>query len=191
MPEASPVLHIMSYGWDYPDWLGTFYPDDLPEDWRLTYYANEFSGVLVPESVWFKAASADLATWTEDVEEGFCFYLELTQTNQFDACQEGASGLGELFGGTILANGTPIPSLCNYPVYQAVYDDELCGNETPPALILACDRLGNLKSQRDLLQRLVANAPPCSNIPIFIQGNPPSLEVIRNLRQLAQLMGLA
>lgn len=189
--DESPVLHIMSCGWDYSDWLGAFYPDDLPDDWRLTFYANEFPGVLVPETDWLEADSAELAAWAADVEEGFRFYLEITQADNFDACQQRASDLGELIGGIILVNGTSLPGLLNYPVYQAVYAGETFGNEVPAAVILASHALGDLKSQRDLLQRLVANAPPGRNLPLFVQGHPPSIEAIRNLHQLAQLLGLA
>ncbi|MFV2060491.1 MAG: hypothetical protein ACC653_07370 [Gammaproteobacteria bacterium] len=41
-------LHIGSYGWQYKKWQESFYPEDLPEDWQFSYYANEYSVIMVP-----------------------------------------------------------------------------------------------------------------------------------------------
>lgn len=40
------AVGISGMGWD--EW----YPEDLPPEWRLGYYANEFQVVLIPESDW-------------------------------------------------------------------------------------------------------------------------------------------
>jgi len=45
-------IRVGVFGWEHEHWIGTFYPDDLPEDWRLSYYANEFSVVLGAEDKW-------------------------------------------------------------------------------------------------------------------------------------------
>jgi uncharacterized protein YecE (DUF72 family) len=36
------VVLIGACGWQHNDWTGEFYPDDLPEEWRLGYYAHEY-----------------------------------------------------------------------------------------------------------------------------------------------------
>ncbi len=36
-----------SYGWNHPAWTETYYPGDMPEDWRLPYYANRFYTVVL------------------------------------------------------------------------------------------------------------------------------------------------
>ncbi|VAW50835.1 hypothetical protein MNBD_GAMMA06-453, partial [hydrothermal vent metagenome] len=43
-----------AYGWRQKHWSNSFYPEDLPaeDDWRLTYYSNEFDVVLVPADYW-------------------------------------------------------------------------------------------------------------------------------------------
>jgi len=38
-------LVVGARGWEHAQWLETYYPDDLPEDWQLDYYANEFGCV--------------------------------------------------------------------------------------------------------------------------------------------------
>ena len=67
---------LVAVGLDGAGWDREFYPDDLPEDWRLGYYANEFPGLLIPESVW--AADPDVGQWLEDVNERFAFYFQLS-----------------------------------------------------------------------------------------------------------------
>lgn len=37
-----------AFGFHYPDWKGVFYPEDIPEDWYIDYYANEFQTVFLP-----------------------------------------------------------------------------------------------------------------------------------------------
>jgi hypothetical protein len=38
-------MRIAAYGWDHAGWAGGYYPADLPEEWRLAYYANAFPAV--------------------------------------------------------------------------------------------------------------------------------------------------
>lgn len=67
---------IAAYGWDHAGWRGSYYPDDLPAEWRLAYYANEFRAVVVPATEWRQAAAATAAQWVADTAETFCFLLE-------------------------------------------------------------------------------------------------------------------
>lgn len=75
---AAATIAVGAWGWQHPEWLQTYYPDDLPEEWRLSYYSNEFPVVLVPARDWRAASAATVAQWCEDVHGGFRFYLEVT-----------------------------------------------------------------------------------------------------------------
>ena len=68
-------LLVGAYGWKHGSWNDGFYPEDLPQDWQLTYYANEFSTVLVPAS-YYLDEDFDIEDLVEDVPEEFVFYLE-------------------------------------------------------------------------------------------------------------------
>ncbi len=68
-------LEVGARGWDHPGWVGSFYPESLPPEWRLTYFSNEFFRVLVPASEWVKAET--LPEWCGEVHERFGFLLEL------------------------------------------------------------------------------------------------------------------
>lgn len=36
----------------HENWQGAFYPEDLPEEWRLDYYSNFSDLIVVPDSIW-------------------------------------------------------------------------------------------------------------------------------------------
>lgn len=71
-----------AYGWMHDSWNGTFYPEDLPQDWQLSYYSNEFNAVLVPAGVWSEDFCATSETsfscedWLDSVSDDFHFYIE-------------------------------------------------------------------------------------------------------------------
>ena len=97
------TMRVGASDWDHAHWQGPFYPDDLPEDWRLTYYANEFSCVLVPEGKW---QGADLEEWDDSVPDGFLFYFLGSDENNIEA--EIKAVLGDKFAGFISAESDKV-----------------------------------------------------------------------------------
>lgn len=95
-------MYIASLGWDHTGWCGAFYPDDLPPEWRLAYYANEFRAVVVPAALWRAADTAMAAQWVADTAEGFRFLLEADGTASPTVLLQ---TLGERFGGMAGAGG--------------------------------------------------------------------------------------
>ena len=71
------AIHLGAYGWRHQHWSGTFYPPELPldddEDWRLSYYSNEFNAVLVPADYW---QGDDCGDWLDSVHSDFRFFVE-------------------------------------------------------------------------------------------------------------------
>jgi len=74
---GSALLEIGSFGWNHPAWIAGFYPADLPVEWRLAYYANEFGTVLVPGELLVSEATSGLRTWCGEVSGRFGFFVEL------------------------------------------------------------------------------------------------------------------
>lgn len=74
MPSMS--LDLVVSGWELPGLERDFYPADLPLDWRLSFFANEFPAVMAPGALWSRADYISLRTWFEDVPEGFRFYFQ-------------------------------------------------------------------------------------------------------------------
>ncbi len=82
-------------GWDRPEWSDTFYPSDMPEAWRLTYYNTQFSCVFLSASVWREADAPLRETWAADTHENFLFLLEDASLEDIPAALAGrARGIG-------------------------------------------------------------------------------------------------
>lgn len=96
---------IASLGWNHAGWCGSFYPDDLPPEWRLAYYANEFRAVVVPAADWQRADAATAAQWAADVPEAFCLLLEAAASPPPVTLLQ---ALGERFCGMAGEGGLPV-----------------------------------------------------------------------------------
>ncbi len=72
-------LYIGTFGWRHDDWRGSFYPDDLPEEWQFDYFSNAFRVVLVPQEEWLTWSDETLCELQESIETPFYMYLELKE----------------------------------------------------------------------------------------------------------------
>jgi len=105
-------------GWKHQAWLNDFYEEDLPEEWQLGFYSNEFPVVYVPAADWLdvsNSAEADLTEWAEDVADSFRFVLEIPETvlineEQYATALQTIERLGEYCLGVVLQL---TPSICN------------------------------------------------------------------------------
>jgi hypothetical protein len=93
-------IEVIARDWDRADWCGGFYPEDLPEEWRLAYFANAFDAVLVPAAAW-QGDPSRLALWAQEVPHRFRFYLELPRGSDPRAMAQAAAPLGERFAGSV------------------------------------------------------------------------------------------
>jgi hypothetical protein len=191
MPDQLPTFHIMPVGWDYPAWMGDFYPDDLPDEWRLAYFANEFSGVLIPRAEWEQADAEQFKAWVDEVSDSFRFYLELDSMVATQVCLLKGRALGASLGGFVVHPGADRSDLGGLPVFAGTGLAHGFEAVVRPAIIMQSNELGGLREQRERLETLVTKLPPAVDVPFFITGAPPSIGLLRNLRQLARLMGYA
>lgn len=70
-------LLVGTRGWDVDAWQGGFYPDELPAEWRFSFYSNLYRSVLVPGDVWETTTPDQVAEWLEDSDSEFRFVCEL------------------------------------------------------------------------------------------------------------------
>jgi hypothetical protein len=96
--NAQAVVAVAPAGWWALADAHAYYPDDLPADWQLTYFANEHPGVYVPLAAWSDLPAAALRRWHEDVHPGFAFYLEWPDTNPAQAVVARTALAGNLAG---------------------------------------------------------------------------------------------
>lgn len=108
--QSSLEIRTGTCGWNHDAWAGAFYPDDLPDDWRLSYYSNEFDTVLVPVNGFDSVTSQEVEQWYEDTRDDFLFFIKLPDS--VNLCDPELSSLldrigllGARLGGILLPAG--------------------------------------------------------------------------------------
>jgi uncharacterized protein YecE (DUF72 family) len=66
-------------GFSYDGWTGTFYPEDLPTNGRLRYYATKLPAVEINNTFYRMPKPELLAGWAAQVPETFRFALKASQ----------------------------------------------------------------------------------------------------------------
>jgi len=84
MPRAedAPVLQpvrIGTSGWEYAHWRGSFYPDDLPRERWLDFYADRFDTVELNASFYLLPAPRTFDGWARRVPSGFTFAVKASR----------------------------------------------------------------------------------------------------------------
>ncbi|MEO1766666.1 DUF72 domain-containing protein [Thiobacter aerophilum] len=74
--SAMHFCALGAMGWEHGHWLGAFYPEDLPTEWRLSYYATQFDCVFLTHALWAHTAPETLSSWAAETLERFRFLLE-------------------------------------------------------------------------------------------------------------------
>jgi uncharacterized protein YecE (DUF72 family) len=67
------VIHIGTSGWCYDHWQGPFYPQDLPAQRRLEYYAQTFKCAEINNSFYHLPGPKTLKNWRDTVPADFVF----------------------------------------------------------------------------------------------------------------------
>jgi hypothetical protein len=91
-------VHVGAVGWEHGHWHGSFYPEDLPPEWRLAYYNQWFDTVLVPRSRWEQASAEELRGWSEETLDRFRFVLDRGEQPPSDADLRRAAALEPKLG---------------------------------------------------------------------------------------------
>ena len=199
MTKQRPVLNILPIGWDYPGWVGEFYPDDLPAEWRLTYYANEFPGALIPQQTWTAIDTRSLYAWDADVGEGFRFYFLINQLVDPLSWAEKSDCLQERFGGFVV-DSSCLQQFANTGVdcYSLFYKEITAEDvqlraldKKRIAIAFSESDVTDLRRQRRFLEQIAEQLAFEAEVLLILQGDPPPLNKLRELQTLAQLLGLA
>ena len=224
---------IGACGWKHSGWLNDFYSDDLPEDWQLGYYSNEFPLVYVPASEWLNVP--DLSEWRHDVSDVFRFVLEipaqtLIDAQAFSAALTTAKSLAEFCLGIVfqlnqsicddtqlfqarLAETQAVAPVCvdkqdcilsaqfkkvlHKQGIAEVWHGELQSNESAESIgltrgSLAISRVSSEDLTMPALRKvidicLMASSDKRISV-LFLDGAPPSLEVLRKADILLNLL---
>lgn len=87
------TIYTGAIGWEHASWNNAFYPDDLPEDWRLSFYNTQFRCVYLPYQVWSQASDEGVAIWLNETREDFHFVLGIPE-KQLDGWTQQADRFG-------------------------------------------------------------------------------------------------
>lgn len=172
-----------SVGWNPPSLMQSFYPDDLPEDWRLTYYANEFSAVLLPPSTWRDVSLEQLQAWRDDVSQSFRFFFLCDGECATERLQLLSQALGSNFGGVI--TNTPlnyVSGIVNFPVLNSENCSVVVG-------LLSDDDMQNLKSLHSRIEDLVAANPAAETIYLFLDSEKSLYKSLKSVQMLLEVSG--
>ncbi len=188
MAENTYKVLIGARGWLHPGWQGSFYPDDLPQDWRLAYYANEFSMLVMREQEW--AQIDDMAALREDCPQDFHFIVELPaladgiiSPDYIDRIRQ----LGSQCAGVIIRAD-------QVQAQQVLVDCQSLLPETIPCYIANAKNSvihvhsgASLKQLRTLMETALQMSA-LSPALIIVEGEPPDIELLRNAETMLGLL---
>jgi len=89
---------------EYRDPKAAFYPEDIPEDWRLSFYSTSFTALLLDAEHLLDAPLDVVAGWSKDVQATFRFLIVI-HAHFSDEARESLrlrlQALGEHLGGLV------------------------------------------------------------------------------------------
>lgn len=97
--------------WDNPQLVSArFYPDDVPTDWYLTYYANYIMACVLSPEKWLCASASDITDWCEQTQDNFWFYLLCESVEQLEQARQCALSFPSKFAGCVLSSDVDVGS---------------------------------------------------------------------------------
>ena len=77
--SADGVLRLGTQGWNYPAWVGPFYPDGTRTTEFLRTYARAFGAVEVDSTFYAIPPASTVRGWAARTPDAFTFALKLPQ----------------------------------------------------------------------------------------------------------------
>jgi len=198
--ESQPYLAdvvVGARGWLHDRWKESFYPDDIPEEWRLGFYANEFNTLLVPWSQWSESVEA-LEEGLEDTADDFHLYLELPAQQQalpahlaeikdrvtgfVCTASDSDAWLAEA-ASTNIRLLTPLPE--NNDFFQRLVSQPDEQNIT--LVLMDGTKIDDLSMMREQLEMALQGTE--KRLDFIFMDEMPDMEAMQNTRMIAELMG--
>jgi uncharacterized protein YecE (DUF72 family) len=79
MNRSRGTLRIGTSGFHYRHWRGIYYPDTLPTNKWLTFYAKDFDTVELNNTFYRLPAPATFDAWRKQAPKGFCYALKFSR----------------------------------------------------------------------------------------------------------------
>lgn len=126
---------IGAHGWLHPEWQTQFYPDDLPEDWQLGYYSNEFPIVLMPAS-YIEEGTEDLQAWLEDSNDNLRMVCEIPSDWLQQPAAEATHGINQFIESIAVLGDRCVGLLLRVTEIQGEIETVLAGLTSPLPLCI-------------------------------------------------------
>jgi len=76
---GASMIYIGTSGFQYDDWVGTYYPEGMPKENWLAYFAEEFNTLEINFTYYRMPTARGLAGMARKVPDGFLFTVKATQ----------------------------------------------------------------------------------------------------------------
>ncbi len=185
-------IDIVCQGWDRLADGADFYPDDLPADWRLSYFANALGAVYLPAEDWTARPEQTLTDWGGDVPAGFRFYLELPPPPAAArAASRAQRALGDRLAG-LVDPAPPTTAHAQTPRWHRVADMAALADAggAPHGRGLALQLCAAPDEHpRSVRGRLETLRQDCGAVPLLLLLEPPAVGTVLRWRTIAELLG--
>jgi len=199
-------MQVGTFGWQHEQWNGSFYPEDMPREWQLDFYANTYRVVLVPELQWRSWTEEEVEEVLDAVEGEFSFFFEFDSTGDVSAeleLEKIAVAFGERAAGVVVFADTVegvTESIANMPVtlvsssqvletglnWQWQTENWICSGNP-------CGVLKNLtsdaKQQTALLKDFMQSLPEGFEGAALIVCEDVDMQQLNNLKVIGELLG--
>lgn len=197
---ASFAMTIGARGFQHPGWWGTYYPGDLPEEWRLPFYCNQYRAVLIPQNEW---SARSPAFWEEAVENDLACFLEQPADGDPEALRAHARALGGHLKG-LVGDGDLSSLGLDVPVFAWTADaaggggvvwqgpgEEAVASERTAVGLLDVPEGADARALREALESFHHAALQADAVTsyLFFAGDPPPVGVLGDARTLVSLLG--
>ncbi|MFQ6674417.1 MAG: DUF72 domain-containing protein [Fidelibacterota bacterium] len=85
-------LFLGTSGWSYDDWVGNFYPPELPKNKLLIHYSTVYNTVEIDSTFYAIPAKGVVKNWARMVPDGFHFSVKapkvITHEKVLEDCEE-------------------------------------------------------------------------------------------------------
>ncbi len=72
-------VHVGTSGYNYPEWRGTFYPEDFPAKQMFAFYAERFRTVEINYTFYRMPTPKTTTAWLNQAPDGFTYTLKAPQ----------------------------------------------------------------------------------------------------------------
>jgi len=69
-------IHVGTSGYNYPEWRGSFYPEDFPANEMFAYYAARFRTVEINYTFYRMPTPKTTGAWRDQAPDGFTYALK-------------------------------------------------------------------------------------------------------------------